>query len=273
MNEMFVPCPVFEKDEPLIIHLAGITYSDKSYKIIRPSSSISCFEYVISGEGTIIKEKPLYSKEGDTYFLLAGNNHEYYSNEDFPWTKIWINASGPLINSLINAYSLHNQCIVHCNTEKYFRKIHSLLISKEYTSKEIAAKISIVFHELIQTIAANKNPENDAIDDAAIIKDYIDKNIYKQITIADLSQLIFKTDEHTIRIFKKAYGMTPYKYYTDNRIKIAQNMLRDTDFSVKEIAFTLNFCDEHYFTNLFKSKTGKTPMKYRHLYTFHHLNP
>ena len=265
MKEIFVPCPIFDKSEAIIVHLAGISYCDKDYRIFRPNSSVACFEYVISGSGTIVKDKLLYPQEGDTYFLLEGDNHEYFSSEDWPWTKIWVNVSGPLVDSLINAYSLYNQNVFHCNTEKYFKEIHKLLISTEYTSKEIAAKISILFHKLIQTIAANKDTNSNISADAAVIKNYIDKNIYKQITIEDLSKLIYKTNEHTIRIFKKAYGITPYKYYIDNKIKIAKNMLRDTDLSVKEIALTISFCDEHYFTNLFKLKTGKSPKEYRYM--------
>lgn len=267
MNEVFIPCPVFDKNESIIVHLAGISYRDKNYKVYRPNSSVACFEYVISGKGTIVKDKLLHPKAGDTYFLLEGDNHEYFSSEDSPWTKIWINVSGPLITSLINAYSLYNQNVFHCNTEKYFKEIHSLLTSSEYSSREIAAKISIVFHKMIQVIAENKDTNINASADAEIIKNYIDKNIYSQITVKDLSRLVYKSHEHTIRIFKKAYGMTPYKYYIDNKINIAESMLRDTNFSVKEIAFALNFCDEHYFTNLFKSKTGKTPKEYRYLYS------
>ena len=266
MKEIFVPCPVFDKNEVIVVHNAGISYCDKSYKIIRPNSSIACFEYVISGMGTIVKDRLLHPKEGDTYFLLEGDNHEYFSSEDSPWTKIWINVSGPLITSLINTYSLYNQNVFHCNTEKYFKEIHSLLISTE-SSREIAAKVSIVFHQLIQTIAANKDNSIDLSSDAVLIKNYIDKNIYQQINIDALSQLVYKTNEHIIRIFKKAYGVTPYKYYIDNKIRIAKNLLRDTNLSVKEIAFTLNFCDEHYFSNLFKSKTKTSPKEYRYLFT------
>ena len=265
MKEIFVPCPIFDKNEAIIVHLAGISYCDKNYKIYRPNSSVACFEYVMSGSGTIVKDKLLHPQEGDTYFLPEGDDHKYFSSEDSPWTKIWINVSGPLINSLINTYSLYNQNVFHCNTEKYFKEIHKLLPSTEYTSKEIAAKISIIFHKLIQAIASNRDTNIDISDDALIIKNYIDKNIYNQINIEDLSKLIYKTNEHTIRIFKKAYGITPYKYYIDNKIRIAKNMLRNTDLSVKEIALSLSFCDEHYFTNLFKLKTGKPPKEYKYL--------
>ena len=263
MKEIFIPVPVFDENEPITIHLAGISYCDENYKIVRHNSDIACFEYVISGSGTIVKDTELHPKAGDTYFLLEGEYHEYFSSADNPWTKIWINASGPLITSLIDAYSLYNQNIFHCDTAKYFKKIHKLLTTTELTPNEISSQISIVFHELIQAIAAHKDNKEPLATDAVIIKNYIDKNIYKQIVIEDLSQLICKSNAHTIRVFKKAYGVTPYQYYMDNRIQKSKSLLCETALSIKEIAFILNFCDEHYFTNLFKSKTGKNPTEYR----------
>ncbi len=266
MKETFLPVPVFDIDSPIVVHLAGISYCDGNYKIIRPHSDIACFEYVLSGTGAIIKDTPLYPQKGDTYFLPAGQDHEYFSFDDYPWEKIWINVSGPLVTSLIDIYSLHNQNLFHCNTEKYFREIHKILSANEYSSKEMSSKIAIVFHELIQVLASNKDKIQNVSAEAAAIKNYIDKNIYRQITIRELSQLIYRSDAHTIRIFKNAYGVTPYKYYTDNKIAKAQRLLYDTHFSIKEIAYRLGFCDEHYFTNFFKSKTGICPKSYRHFY-------
>ncbi len=263
MKEVFVPVPIFDQNEPVIVHLAGISYCDGSYRINRSDSSVACFEYVMSGIGTIMNDTPLYPQKGDTYFLPAGQNHEYFSSSDYPWEKIWINVSGPLVSALIDAYSLHTQTVFRCNTEKYFREIHKLLTINEYSSNEIASKIAIIFHELIQVMALCKNEKTTISTDALIIKNYIDKNIYKQVTIEELSSLIYKSNAHTIRIFKNAYGVTPYKYYTDNKINKAKRLLQDTHFSIKEIAYQLSFCDEHYFTNFFKSKVGRSPMSYR----------
>ena len=40
-------------------------------------------------------------------------------------------------------------------------------------------------------------------------------------------------------------------------------LLQDTTHSIKSIATHLGFADEHYFANVFKSKTGRTPSQYR----------
>ncbi len=264
MKEEFIQSPVFDAGLPFVVHLAGISYCDGTYKIFRKNSKIACIEYVISGSGTIITNDGEYHpQKGDTYILLPNENHEYYSSDDEPWVKIWINVSGPVINAITDAYSITKSNVFHCNTEQYLRRIHKILEDGKLTVPEMSAKISLVFHALIQHIVMDFSQYNTAISDAQIIKDFIDTNIYRQISTKEMSQLIYKSPAHTIRLFKKAYGVTPYDYYMENRIKKAVSLLRDTRFSVKEIAFMLGFCDEHYFSNIFKAKTGKKPSEYR----------
>ncbi len=264
MIETFVQTPAFDKSFPMIVELAGISYCDGSYSISRPKSGVACMEYVISGKGQInTKEAPLFPKGGDTYFLPIGEDHEYFSDKDEPWTKIWINVSGTLVSALSEVYSLNKPTAVHFNSEKYFREIHALLSADEYSVREISDKVSMIFHELIQRISVLVARE-DISQEAVEIKNYIDKNIFRQITVEELSHIVYKSPAHTIRLFKKAYGVTPYKYYTDYRIKKAKSLLRDTNFSIKEIAFMMGFCDEHYFSGFFKSKTGKNPKEFRH---------
>ena len=78
-----------------------------------------------------------------------------------------------------------------------------------------------------------------------------------------LAASIYKSPSQAIRIFKKKYGVTPYDYYVNIRIKKAVSLLKNTRLSIKEISYRLCFCDEHYFSNLFKKKTGKSPREYR----------
>lgn len=141
--------------------------------------------------------------------------------------------------------------------------MHEILADSSLTSDEIAKKVSVIFFELVQCLSENTEKKDKIPPDAETMKNYIDTNIYKSITIDDLASLIYKSPAHTIRIFKNAYGVTPYEYYVDNRIKKAISLLKDTMFSVKEIAYMLSFCDEHYFSNIFKQRTGKKPTDYR----------
>lgn len=263
MREEFVNSAVFDKDLPFYISLAGTSYCDGSYKITRNCSAVGCVEYIISGCGNVkANGKEYIARAGDTYILFPDDDHLYYSDSDFPWTKIWFNASGKLFNTLASIYSLRNQTVFHCDTQKYIKKIHAELARKDITPMQIANSTALIFHEMIQFLHTNGNNCGTAISDAKKIKNYIDLHLFEPMRLNNISSQIYKSTAQTIRIFKKAYGITPYEYYLNSKIEKAVEMLENSTFSVKETAFRLGFCDEHYFSNLFRKKTGKTPLEF-----------
>ena len=59
------------------------------------------------------------------------------------------------------------------------------------------------------------------------------------------------------------FGMSITQYITSLRIKKAQDLLRETKYSIKDIADKVGICDYNYFCKLFKKTTGLSPSKYR----------
>ena len=66
-------------------------------------------------------------------------------------------------------------------------------------------------------------------------------------------------------LLKKETGRTAKDHINDFVIEKAKNLLLATNDSVSEIAYNLGFNYPHYFTRVFKSKTGITPVEYRSL--------
>lgn len=264
MNETFLDIPVFDKSSPFYVSLTGTTFPDKNYRIYRQKSEVSCLEYIISGAGTVkINGKTYFPKQGDTYFLISGQDHEYYSDAAEPWEKIWFNAHGPLIRALAEIYGISNTVLFHCNSLPYIQKMQEILTDKFSTPEQVAAKTSICFHELLIFLSKSKEPLGNISHEAELLKNFIDTNIHCNISVNDLAGLIFRSPAQTIRIFKKYYGITPYEYHMRNKIDRAIILLSNTNYSVKEIAYQLGFCDEHYFSNIFRKKTKKKPTDYK----------
>ena len=63
--------------------------------------------------------------------------------------------------------------------------------------------------------------------------------------------------------FKKVTGKSFNQYVRDKRIKIAQEYLEETEYSVMEIALRCGYEDEKYFSKVFRQETGYLPTKYR----------
>jgi len=250
--------------QPISIHLAGISYCDGTYLINRTKSEIFVFEYVIKGTGTIVYEGRKYTaSEGDAYILHKGSNHMYFSDSQNPWVKIWINASGSLIEKLIDAYELKDIVVIKgCNIHYLFNDFISIARSNR-SIDEVMKLGAIKIHEIIAEIHEHITGRVARNTDAAKIKEYIDKRVNSTITVKELSDLIFRSPAQTIRIFKKEYGLTPYAYLLESKVRMAKLLLRNTSMSIKQISYELSFTDEHYFSNIFKKITGVSPRQYR----------
>lgn len=267
MREEFISIPGFESDLPFSVALAGISYCDGSYRIHRRCSNVHVLEYILSGEGTVcVRGRTHVARAGDVYFLHEGEEHVYASSAERPWVKLWLNLKGPLVDALVDGYGLREYTVISFDAEAYMRRMHAILSEEDTPSGEMMHRVSLVLHELLHRLCAVSR-RSGVSDDALRLKNYIDAHVYDELSTEALAAYACKSVAQTIRLFKGAFGVTPYDYYMTLRIKKAISLLESTSLSVKEIAYALHFCDEHYFSGLIRRKTGRSPSAYRHRQT------
>ncbi|MND16935.1 Bifunctional transcriptional activator/DNA repair enzyme AdaA [compost metagenome] len=92
---------------------------------------------------------------------------------------------------------------------------------------------------------------------------YIDDNISRQITLAELAEVANLSIYHFCRKFKNGMGMTPLQYISFRRVEFAKQMLRSTKDSLVTIALACGFCSQSHFCTVFKAVTGVKPSVYR----------
>jgi len=256
--------PKTAEKEPFYIPEYGITYRNTPCYQLRMESKISCIQYVLSGSGILLYDGKMYTvKEGDSFILLAGRDQIYYSNPDNQFERIWINFRGELSLQLIFAYGLQ-EAVVFQNTNilPFLEKIHKVC-EKNQDPEIYKEKSAVEFLKLIQFFARNK--ENTAASSTPLeeVRQYLDFHIMENITLNHVAKKFSFSKEHLIRSFKKSYGITPYQYLLQSRLRIAMIMLKTTDDSLSEIAEKLNFSDPHHFSDTFKKHLGFRPSEYR----------
>ena len=84
-------------------------------------------------------------------------------------------------------------------------------------------------------------------------------------SIQYLADKIFLSPYYLSDLLKKETGRSAKDHINDFVIEKAKAMLLSSNNSISEIAYSLGFNYPHYFTRLFKSKTGHTPVQYRSL--------
>jgi len=68
---------------------------------------------------------------------------------------------------------------------------------------------------------------------------------------------------HFLRLFRTAFGLSPYQYIQHLRIEKARVLLADSVMPVADIADQLGFDNSQSFSRLFFQKTGVYPTQYR----------
>ncbi|MDF2567344.1 MAG: hypothetical protein K0R90_800 [Oscillospiraceae bacterium] len=251
-------------DEPFFVEMTGISYCDGSYCIERKKSDLYVFEYILKGTGKIIVGSKEYTaSEGDIYIIHKDSNHKYFSDDKNPWTKVFFNVKGELVTNLLRAYELENRVVIeNCNLCSLFMDFYHISKSENDIDK-IKKLCALKLHEIIQEIYENNKTAPEIPSEALALKQYLDNNVEKTITIEELSSIIYRSKDYTIKLFKKEFGQTPYTYLIHKKMEVAKYLLKSTTLSIKQIAFNLDYDDQHYFSNIFKKVIGVSPKKYR----------
>ena len=92
---------------------------------------------------------------------------------------------------------------------------------------------------------------------------YIDANMTREITLADLAALAGVSRHHFIRSFRAATQRTPYAYLVERRLAHAVDALRYGTSSIEQIARESGFRSAPGFSNVFKKHIGMAPSEFR----------
>ena len=94
-------------------------------------------------------------------------------------------------------------------------------------------------------------------------KDYILKNIGDKLTREDISNFVHINQDYLSRLFKKETGMSISSYIIQEKIKVAKEMLINTETPVSKIGSDLGYSNFSHFSKTFKKVTGEKPLEYR----------
>ena len=252
------------------VNLCGITPANPDYFIFRMDNPVCVFEYVLSGRGHIESGDRSYDvAAGDLYILKSGFTGHYYADKEEPYRKIWVNTYGSLMDKQLEIYGIDDSVtIFHCPDDR----IKSCLVSvistmAKKTDKdellELYRRCSVKLVELLTLVngigLSQSSAEN--IPSAEKIRRYLEMNIYNDISLADIAERFYMHEATLIRVFQRAFGVTPMKYLSSLRIRAAKDMLHNR-WPCKNIAVVLGYRDEAYFSHCFKRETGLSPTEY-----------
>ncbi len=92
---------------------------------------------------------------------------------------------------------------------------------------------------------------------------YVDAHFTEDMSREHLSELFYFDQDYITRLFKKETGMSFKNYVIEKRLRLAKDLLLDTDEPINMISQKVGYDNYSYFTRLFKKSFGVTPVEFR----------
>lgn len=249
-----------DESYPIRYVIAGTTKPFPTYKNNRPPTKKHyIFEYVISGKGYIFIGGAWHTiSAGNMYIVGKNDARNFYADANDPMHKIWCSFASEYIDSMLANYGISSG-VYRVNVKEFFDNIYK--VSKSNLSEKV--KMLSVADNIHKIILATAESQDTSPTLFTQIENELISSVYTTVDLNELAERLFISRAHLIRLFKRYKGITPYQFLLNEKIKTAKALLSTTEMSVKGISEKLCFADEHYFSHLFKQKTGLSPLKYK----------
>ncbi len=91
---------------------------------------------------------------------------------------------------------------------------------------------------------------------------YIDENICKPLTIAEICQKFSLSRSSLQILFKENMNQSPKRYISDLKMEKSRQMICEDKYTISEIALMMGFNSIHYFSRAFTQKYQIAPSEY-----------
>ena len=95
------------------------------------------------------------------------------------------------------------------------------------------------------------------------VTEYIQQNLDKDLTLAELAAVVYMSPYHFARLFKCSTGVPPHRFVVRQRIAGARAFLATQELSIAQISRMVGFRTPSHFATVFRRVTSVTPRGYR----------
>lgn len=190
------------------------------------------------------------------FYINTKTNNNY--NDIFEFI---VNKSDCFIELNISVYILDD-------TDKIWRlREQSKLVKKMKENADESLNVKKYYltqdERLKEILNSDLNDVNNNITVIKLAKDYIINNYNKNISLKDVADEVYLSQNYLSELFKKEIGEGFYDFLSKYRIKKAKEVLLTTNLKVYEIAQMVGYNDSITFGRAFKKITGTTPNNFR----------
>lgn len=258
---------------PLAVISIGRTYNNKKsnadFGVRRENGRLDYqLIYLKRGHMQLFSNGKNLTLESNTVLLFKPGEPQIYApiftTEEETVERFYIHFSGDRVAEMLENYNIHFQFIQLKEPFEAFEDCINRMISyKEQPHSD--RFFSLLLEELFILLSRalqNEQPQIYSRGFDSLITTM--KNTCTQnLPIKYYADLAGFHENYFLRFFKKAMGVSPHKYLTDQRLNKACELLVYSQDSIKNIAFRLGYQNQHHFSNSFHKKFQLSPTEFR----------
>ena len=225
--------------------------------------------FVISGKGRYICNGKTYNlKAGDMFLIKPSQVVNYIADENDPWEYYWVGFNGTYAQKVISNLPFKDSSPVYtpkdyetCKEHLYQIYAHSGNAMNNTTA--MLGYMYLFFAKLIEE-GNLITPAPSVAQSSYVIEaiKYIQFNYSNDISVDDIANAVGISRSHLYRVFVSNLEQSPIDYLTEYRINEACNLIKNTNLSISQIAVSVGFFDQFYFSRVFKKIKNVPPSKY-----------
>ena len=275
-----IPCAVmpFVSEADYSVTLAPMIHADRT-------APFHVAIYLLQGSMEIIEDGIPYRIMPDQVFFLKSGIH-HWGNKSFEIGSSWYyahfycDAPSSCMEELPRGiYYDERVSLKPSEKDRYFITLPKLINCEEKTQikrnfeKMIEAYIhgnipqtSIRLWQIFLECAQNAQDDKVSNGYAEQIQNYVRQHYIDGFTSAQIQEACGLSYKYAGTLFKEVTGQTIKEYQCTLRLRKAEQLLKETNKSIAEIAQLTGFSDVFYFSKIFHRKKGCPPGEYRKTY-------
>ena len=258
--------PLFAKHmnhNDLIITQSGIVTTDDTWRQPPLHSLDSRLYFITDGAGMLVSDTEQMPLEaGYVYLAPCGMKCGFYGTDSVSKLYFHINLryneQDPDVFSGLKHFS---RLPISVEDVQAYKELYlSQSPSDHFLLKSVLYRIvySFIEHERdnLQETVRYSQYTTDAIA-------YMTAHLHAKMTVKEVAKVCLCSPNKLSAVFLEEIGQSVSSYLDDLLMSEAQNLLLYSDKSIAKISEKLGFCDQFYFSRLFKKRFGLSPLQYR----------